>query len=138
MDFSSKSSSSSSLSLSLTINLNGSSDPSYRYKMEPLKVTYIAKNGGTTIINNAKQISKDIYRAISDLKSCFAKGTAGSVHIIDDTLSITGDHKVSELQLILMNYIKLNVMCKGCGNPETVLWKKRKRKCQACGKVLIM
>jgi translation initiation factor 2 beta subunit (eIF-2beta)/eIF-5 len=117
------------------INVNGSVDPYYRYKMHPIKGVPIAKNGGTTVIFNAEQIAHEIYRELADLKSCFAKGTAGRVQIIGTSLHIPGTHDSESLQRILSRYINDNVLCQKCGNPETVTWKKKKRRCQACGKV---
>ena len=117
------------------INVDGSEDPCYRYKMQSITTSYIAKNGGTTIIDNAKPIAHDIYRELADLRSCFSKGIAGRVQIINETLSIPGRHTETDLQQILAKYISTDVLCETCGSPETPLWKKRKRKCRACGHV---
>lgn len=114
------------------VNVNGSNDPCYRYKMHLLATKYIAKNGGTTIIENAEQVARDIYRDLSDLKSCMAKGIGGRVQIEGNTLAVQGRWTQEELQQLLTRYIQAHVLCSKCGNPETVLVKK-KRRCQACG-----
>jgi len=114
------------------INVNGSDDPHYRYKMEPIETNTIAKNGGTTIIVNSEYIAKDIYRTVKNLKTCFSKGLGSKVDIIDGQLNIPGNHKVLVLQDILQKYIRINVLCEKCFNPETLPYKKY-YKCQACG-----
>jgi len=115
------------------VNINGSTDPCYRYKMHPMQITYVAENGGSTIIDNAAQIAKEIYRDLSDLKSCFAKGMASRVTVRNDRLLVRGKFDILELDEVLTKYIASNVLCEKCGNPETPIWKKHKRKCQACG-----
>lgn len=122
-------------SIDAMVNVNGSDDPHYRYKMQLIKVKYIALNGETTIIVNASTVAHDIYRELSDLRSCFAKGIAGRVTIKQDELYIPGHHAVQDLQRTLAKYIAHDVLCNACGNPETLLHRKRKRKCQACGNV---
>lgn len=117
------------------ININGSNDPHYRYKMHPIKTTYIADGGGTTIIDNVAQIAGEIYRDVNDLKGCFAKGAASRVTVKDDKLYISGKYNLVYLQNILTKYIRSSVLCITCGNPETPVWKK-KRKCQACGTIM--
>ena len=117
------------------INVNGSNDPHYRYKMQPIRTDRIAKNGGTTIITNAGAIAPDIYRELSDLKSCFAKGLGSKVDVVENTLHIPGDHSAEILQNILQKYINNKVLCEKCGNPETLPHKKKSYKCQACGHV---
>lgn len=132
MDFTQTDASSHLTNLDL-INVNGSTDPCYRYKMHPIQVTYVAENGGSTVIDNAAQIAKEIYREISDLKSCYAKGMASRVTIRDNRLLIRGRFDAIQLNEVLCAYIIDNVLCEKCDNPETPIWKKNKRKCQACG-----
>jgi translation initiation factor 5 len=115
------------------LNVNGSDDPHYRYKMPPIITFCIAKNGGTTIISNTKEIASAIYREPSDLASCFSKALGTKVNRNEDNnLIITGKHACIDLQCILFKYIKQYVLCEKCGSPETVPYRKI-RKCQACG-----
>jgi len=115
------------------ININGSTDPCYRYKMHPIRVSYVAENGGSTIIDNAAQIAREIYRDLSDLKSCFARELGSRVTVRDDQLIIRGTFDSLKVNDVLHKYIADNVLCEKCDNPETPVWKKHKRKCQACG-----
>lgn len=114
------------------LNVNGCNDPHYRYKMAPIDIKTISKNGGTTALVNALQITQDIYRELPDLKSCFSKALGCKVTIVNDQLYIAGRHSVNALQDLLHTYIINNVLCPRCKNPETT-GKNNKRKCQACG-----
>lgn len=118
------------------INVNGSEDPCYRYKMHEIKHEFISKQGGTTVIDNALTIATEIYRELNDLKSCFSKGLGSKATVIDNKIHIPGKHTLTTLQSILQKYINKNVLCPKCGNPETPIFKKNKRKCQACGFII--
>lgn len=74
------------------INVDGSEDPYYRYKMPPLKVSSISMNGGTTVIVNAENVAKAIYRTAHDLQKCFSRGLACRVTIKNLELHIPGAH----------------------------------------------
>ena len=116
------------------LNVNGTDDPFYRYKMPALKLEYRAKNGGTTVIANAGKVAQAIYREQTDLKKCFSKGLSTSVDVMDGCLVLPGQYEQAKLQEVLMKYIKRDVLCAKCKNPETVPYKgKGKRRCQACG-----
>jgi len=118
----------------IEMNVNGSDDVYYRYKMPALDVKYQAKNGGTTAVVNTGDVAKAIYRDVADLKRCFSKRMASNIKILDGRLHIPGHHTSGKLQEILMEYIKSEVLCQKCGNPETVVYgSKGKRRCQACG-----
>lgn len=118
------------------INVNGDqTDTCYRYKMHPLHVSYISESGGTTVIDNGEQVAHEIYRELADLKSVMAKGLSSRVFIKNNQIMIPGNYEAGKLQQILYKYIQSEVLCSKCGNPETQLWKKRKRKCNACGKI---
>lgn len=132
MDFTTSSTSATSAA-NARINVNGSSDSCYRYKMEPLRTTITNAKGGTTIVENAKQVAHDIYRELPDLKSWFAKSLSTRVSVDNGRIIISGRYTEQQLQKSLQIYISKNVLCHKCGNPETPTVKKRTRKCQACG-----
>ena len=49
------------------MNVNGSDDSNYQCKKQPITNSYILRDGGITIIDNAKQIAHDIYPELTDL-----------------------------------------------------------------------
>lgn len=95
-------------------------DPFYRYKRNKIQASTISKNGGTTILHNIKIISEQIYRTINDLKLIFTKSLKTIVKINHDKIHIKGIYSVEILESVLENFINRNVICKICGNPETV------------------
>lgn len=118
------------------ININGTDDPYYRYKMPKLEITIISKKGGTTQVDNGLQVAESIYRTLPDLTSYYSKSMGARVKVENGMMMIPGIHEQQHLQTLLFKYINANVLCEKCGNPETLPYKKQKRKCQACGHII--
>jgi len=123
------------------LNINGKSDPSYRYKMNPIKFTINGKgNGIFTIIHNLNDIGKSLNHP-ENLLLKFLSTYFGSISN-DEKSSITGSYTDIQLQNAIQVYINRFVLCPACCIPETVpiLRKESKKntlldlKCSACGK----
>lgn len=112
------------------INVNGSDDPYYRYKMPAIKTESIHKKGGLTRWTNVREVSTAIYREPDQVKKYLSK-KLGMPCVVEPAGAITfrGNVEQTVLQEHLMKYIKAEVLCKGCGSPETV-----NGRCQACMK----
>jgi translation initiation factor 2 beta subunit (eIF-2beta)/eIF-5 len=61
---------------------------------------------------------------------------AASVKYDDDNGLAKMTKEVSELEIqrLIYSYIEAEIICKKCGNPETVEDKKGRLKCRACGR----
>lgn len=110
-------------------------DPFYRYKRLILPVNTIAKNGVTTVVSWAafsqlctKHLKRDPKEVVKHLKRTLKLCVA----VVPPELWLKG--KVSRCQLddAIESYIEKHVLCKKCGNPETIPEKEGK-KCKACG-----
>lgn len=112
-------------------------DPFYRYKRHMIESSIISKNGGTTIIHNIDIITSEINRTADDIKKLFI--TTLSTSAIKKKLQnkkyqihIRGKYQNFQLEEILENYILHEIICKTCGNPETIK-SHEKYRCKACG-----
>lgn len=123
------------------LNINGKTDPSYRYKMNPIKFTINGKgNGIFTIIHNLNDIGKSINHP-ENLLLKFLSTYFGSISN-EEKCSITGSYTDVQLQNAIQIYINRFVLCPACCIPETIpiLRKESKKnilldlKCSACGK----
>jgi len=111
-------------------------DPFYRYQRSIIQSETNSKNGGTTILTNLDKIAKDIYRTTDDLIKVLKKQLATSIQFKNNCIIIKGYHKAEVLDNIIEDYIKNNVLCELCGNPETLpIGKNQKYQCQACGNI---
>lgn len=100
----------------------GSLDPFYRYKRPVLK-TKLGK-ANTTIIENLDDVSRALNRPSPTILS-FMKtklGTSGQ------KATLKGSFSTQELEDVLEAFIEKDVLCRVCGNPETV-----DGRCSACG-----
>jgi len=124
------------------LNINGKNDPSYRYKMNPIKSSISGKgNGISTLIHNLNEIGKSLnHPEILLLK--FLSSYFGSI-ANEEKNCITGTYTDLQLQNAIQIYINRFVICPSCCIPETIpiLRKESKKnilldlKCSACGKV---
>lgn len=116
----------------MDLNIDGSDDLFYRYKMPAVQTQILGNN--TTVITNLSSIANAINRTpdkvLKFLKSYLH--TAGN----KQNHSVNGERTRQEIQDAISAYIKKEILCKKCGNPETVLEPTRKRVrtvCKACG-----
>lgn len=113
------------------LNINGEDgDEFYRYKMPAIISQSL--NNNTTIILNIDDISKSLNRDSVEIISFMKK----KLNVGGNKSSISGKWSKQDLQKIIQIYIKENILCRSCGNPETIVEIKNKhkyQKCIACG-----
>ena len=99
--------------------MNGTTDPNYRYTIDTPKITIYGKgNGIYTKFNNINEICKSINHPKDILMGYIASATGSNYNALQDT--ITGEHKIEDLIVIILEYIKYLVMCPKCNIPETI------------------
>lgn len=129
--------------MSNLINVNGSDDPSYRYKMPRLVGKIEGRgNGIKTVIVNCSDIAQSLHRPSGQVTKFFGC-ELGAMSKYEDKIDrslVNGAFETNDLQNILSKYIEKFVLCPSCGNPETVMEVKGKKKsatiwlsCKACG-----
>ena len=114
-------------------NIDGSFDPYYRYKMPALKLIHRKKQ---TIMENAASISKSLSRPLVYLQKFLSKELGTVIKVETNQLVIAGTHSVEVLDMLLVKFIKLCIICQTCVNPETKLIVKKsliELYCTACG-----
>lgn len=97
---------------------------------------FITKEGAKTILKNFSQIAKTLNRKEEHLYKYLVKslGTAGMID--NERLILQGKFSEEEIQKEIDEYVKLYVLCKECGAPDTELMKEERviiLRCQACG-----
>lgn len=109
-------------------------DPFYRYHRNMLN---IMNNSKEIIIDNIHMIAKQLDRHPKELVLFIKKNINRQVNFKNEVLSIP-NHKnqTIDFEKILNNYIDHYVICKHCGNPETIYVIQNKSlilRCKACG-----
>ena len=116
------------------LNIGGQDDdPFYRYKMPAISVAYQRKAGGTTIVNNTAQICTSLKRDPRVIAKWLSKQLNQPVQVTKGCWQLRSMHNVAELQSKLSDYIKQNVLCRVCGNPETTPHGTAQLDCASCG-----
>jgi translation initiation factor 5 len=123
------------------VNMNGSDDPFYRYLVKRIKVKH--ETGKTVIINN-DIISKQTVRPIDWIVTYIGQALGVSTNIDkknQNKCTLTGKHEEYIIQEKYFEFVKKYILCKHCGNPETlpiILGKKKNTSidlsCRSCGK----
>jgi len=131
--------------MSNMINVNGSEDPAYRYKMPRLVGKIEGRgNGIKTVIVNASEIAASLHRPTAEVTKFFGceLGAMSKYEEKSDRAIVNGAFETKDLQQMLFKYINLFLLCPHCGNPETVMEVRGKKKaamiwlnCKACGSV---
>ncbi len=116
------------------------------YKLMPEKVikrerfeipkASVQKEGSRTIIKNFSSIAKTINRSEEHLYKYLVRalGTAGVVE--SGRLILQGKFTEKEVQREIEDYVKMFVLCKECGSPDTEFVREERIlfiKCLACG-----
>lgn len=105
-------------------------DPCFRYKREEIKIQIVNNNGGVTKLLNIESIASTLNISVKDILSYFKKKL--NVSIMEKDLVIKKVETVTKLEELLEEYIKNNILCPKCANPEFTEDKKNKI-CKACG-----
>ena len=106
----------------------------YKGRFSPPKVKSFIE-GNRTYITNLKEISNYLNRDINHIVKFLAKELATSFVIEGNRIIINGKHPNRKLEEKIEKYIKVYVICRECGSPDTKLEKKDGilyLKCMAC------
>jgi translation initiation factor 5 len=124
------------------INMNGSDDPFYRYLVKRIKVKH--ETGKTVIINN-DIVSKQTGRPNDWIVTYIGQVLGISTNIDKKNQNkcvLTGKHEEHIIQDKYFEFVKKYILCKYCGNPETmpkIVGKKKNAclelSCRSCGKI---
>jgi translation initiation factor 5 len=127
--------------MSDTINMNGSDDPFYRYVVKKIKIKH---ETGKTVIFNNDIISKQTGRPNDWIVTYIGQALGVSTNIDKKNQNkciLTGKHDECILQEKYFEFVKKYILCKSCGNPETIpkiIGKKKNSNiellCRSCGK----
>jgi len=121
-------------------------DQYYRYKMPELEAKVESRgNGIKTVIVNIADIAKALARPAT-YPVRYIGYTLGALVDINETTNryiVNGKHSEEDLSVLLDGFIDKYVLCKQCGNPETVLsvtkdQSRLRLKCKACGGVTMV
>jgi len=121
------------------INIGGDpNDEFYRYKMPPIKTQVTGRgNGIHTHLLNIDEVSNSIGHPKEIIMKFISYELASNLNQKNESLA--GNHE-NFIQEKIMDYINNLVLCKKCGNPETIyeITGKKKRiklfsKCSSCG-----
>jgi translation initiation factor 5 len=123
------------------VNMNGSDDPFYRYLVKRIKVKH--ETGKTVIINN-DIVSKQTGRPNDWIVTYIGQVLGVSTNIDkknQNKCTLTGKHEEYIIQEKYFEFIKKYILCRHCGNPETlpkIVGKKKNASvdlsCRSCGK----
>jgi len=116
-------------------------DQYYRYKMPALEAKVESRgNGIKTVIVNIADIAKALARPATYPVRYIGYTLGALVDINEGTnrYIVNGKHSEEDLSLLLDGFIDKYVLCKQCGNPETILTVSKDQstlrlKCKACG-----
>uniref|UniRef100_A0A6B2L7P6 W2 domain-containing protein n=1 Tax=Arcella intermedia TaxID=1963864 RepID=A0A6B2L7P6_9EUKA len=113
-------------------------DEFYRYKMPVLKAKVEGRgNGIKTVIENCVDIAKALDRSPEYVTKFFGFEVGALVSMTNDKYIVNGRHDPEDLAKILDLFIEKFVLCGGCRNPETNMFRKGDKlnlQCRACGK----
>jgi len=118
-------------------------DQYYRYKMPEVEAKVESRgNGIKTVIVNLADISKALARPTTYAVK-YIGYTLGALVDINESANryiVNGKHSEEDLAALLDGFIDKYVLCKHCGNPETILSVSKDQttlrlKCKACGGV---
>jgi len=116
-------------------------DQYYRYKMPELEAKVESRgNGIKTVIVNIADIAKALARpaAYPVMYIAYSLGALVDINESTNRYIVNGKHSEEDLSALLDGFIDKYVLCKSCGNPETILSVSKdgstlRLKCKACG-----
>jgi len=120
-----------------------SCDFSYRYKMPALAVKHEGSSKmKRTVLLNLDELSRAVGRPAEHLLTYIGQSVcaASKVEKENRRVYVAGHHELRVLQQHVFDFIQRFVLCKQCRNPETMCYKKGKKrsrivylKCKSCG-----
>jgi len=123
----------------ISVNPKYRKDPSQRYKMPMFELRVQGKNQNTkTCLENLEEIAEKLSRPAPTIHRFFGLLLNTRLDEKAGKYYLRGNYKHDTLQPGLDTYIMEYVLCKHCGNPETVLTLDPEKKviyrdCGACG-----
>jgi len=111
-------------------------DSCYRYKRPLVAMIRRSTNGGVTIVSNFFEIAKALARDPLEIGNFIKKRLGCRGKITETSLELAGLYSVEMIEEHLERFIRADVLCPRCGNPETLKIQKKKRieySCKACG-----
>lgn len=117
------------------VNICGSQDDAHqRYKRQLARVTYV-RGKNQTFVTNAASIATSLDRSLQFIAKYLSielacLGRAGK------DIVLTGEFDAVTIENMITNMTSRYVLCRVCGNPETVLDARKDRvrmRCKACG-----
>ncbi len=107
-------------------------DPFFRYKRDEIKIQILNNNGGVTKLMNIEAIASTLNSSVKSILNYFKKKL--NTTVMEKDCTIKKVETVSKVEEILESYIKENVLCPKCVNPEFTE-QNNKKTCKACGDV---
>ncbi len=110
-------------------------DPTYRYKRDKIEIVIQNSHGGLTKLINIDKIGEQLGLPVNDILKFIKKKAC--VNIIDkDGVFIRKVETVDNIENYLEDFIKMEVLCPKCKNPEFSIIEEKKnttKTCKACG-----
>jgi translation initiation factor 2 subunit 2 len=94
------------------------------------------KSGSRTVMSNFCDVANKLRRDPSHLLKFLLKELATSGEVTGKKLEVLGNHSEDVVNRKLENYVKMYVICRECGKPDTKIIKEKGftfLKCEACG-----
>jgi translation initiation factor 2 beta subunit (eIF-2beta)/eIF-5 len=107
-------------------------DPHFRYKRIVVKPVFINKSGGQWLIpkNVLDTLSKNIERDKTIIQKVIQNAIHSPVRKTVDGIVFKTEKNIDD---IIEDYILSDVLCRACGNPETIVQSDNTIYCRACG-----
>merc|ERR1711924_473880 len=108
-----------------------SCDFSYRYKMPALAVKHEGSSKmKRTVLLNLDELSRAVGRPAEHLLTYIGQSVcaASKVEKENRRVYVAGHHELRVLQQHVFDFIQRFVLCKQCRNPETMCYKKGKKR----------
>lgn len=124
----------------MSVNIPRSiTDTFYRYKREMLKIKHTGGgNGKITKIENLPKVCKQMERTEEQISKWFSSDLNSPIVAHNGVYSLKGHFTVDQLEDSIEKFVLDFVLCKTCGNPETVIGINSQNiylRCRSCGGV---
>eukprot|EP01122_Echinamoeba_exundans_P000898 TRINITY_DN10839_c0_g1_i1.p1 TRINITY_DN10839_c0_g1~~TRINITY_DN10839_c0_g1_i1.p1 ORF type:complete len:196 (-),score=31.33 TRINITY_DN10839_c0_g1_i1:71-658(-) len=120
--------------MEISIRSDMAGDAFYRYKMPPLK---IKRQGKSTLLQNIDHVAKSLNRPPEQIMKFFGFSLSAPIRSNGETndYAIKGTFDLDTLNGLIHEFIEKFILCRACGNPETVVRVRGGKvmlKCDAC------
>jgi translation initiation factor 2 beta subunit (eIF-2beta)/eIF-5 len=114
---------------------NSATDPTYRYKRDKIEITIQNTNGGITKLLNIDKIAVQLGTKQDEILK-FLKKKANTSIIEKNGPFLRKSETVENIENMLEDFIKKEILCPLCNNPEftaEIVKKTCIKTCKACG-----